>query len=92
MTKVVNIKTDKYDIFIGRPSEYGNPFLIGRDGNRDEVCAKYQDYFDHKIATDKNFYAAVMGLKDKTLGCFCKKKNKQIKCHGDTIANYLNSL
>jgi Domain of unknown function (DUF4326) len=29
-------------VYVGRPSKWGNPFLIGRDGSRDEVIAKYR--------------------------------------------------
>jgi hypothetical protein len=32
MTKVVHCKKEKYDIYIGRPSKWGNPFVISKDG------------------------------------------------------------
>ena len=28
-------------VFIGRPTDFGNPYSIGKDGNREEVYAKY---------------------------------------------------
>ena len=28
-------------VYIGRPSVWGNPFSIGKDGDREEVIAKY---------------------------------------------------
>ena len=38
LPSVLNIKTDRVDldkdIFCGRPSKWGNPFVIGRDGDR----------------------------------------------------------
>ena len=46
MTVVVNKKTHKKtedDLYIGRPSKWGNPFVIGRDGTRDEVILKYAE-------------------------------------------------
>jgi hypothetical protein len=43
-TRVVNVKKDRYDIFIGRPSIWGNPFIIGKDGNRSEVIRKYKKW------------------------------------------------
>lgn len=85
MTKVVHCKKEKYDVYIGRPSIFGNPFLIGKDGDRIDVIKKYRDYFLHRIKTDENFYHAVCELKDKTLGCFCKP----LLCHGDVIIDYL---
>jgi len=30
-------------VYIGRGSIYGNPFVIGKDGNRYEVCDKYEE-------------------------------------------------
>jgi len=27
-------------VYIGRPSKWGNPFVIGRDGSRADVIAK----------------------------------------------------
>jgi hypothetical protein len=29
-------------VYVGRPSKWGNPVVIGRDGSRDEVIAKYR--------------------------------------------------
>ena len=31
-------------VYIGRPSKWGNPFVIGKDGTRQEVVQKYKDY------------------------------------------------
>jgi hypothetical protein len=28
--------------YVGRPSALGNPFVVGRDGSREEVIAKYR--------------------------------------------------
>lgn len=40
--KVVHCKKSKYDVYIGRPSIWGNPFTIGKDGTRKEVCKNMQ--------------------------------------------------
>jgi len=87
ITKVVHCKKEKYDVYIGRPSLFGNPFSIGRDGNRKEVIAKFGVYFFKRIMTDKKFHLAVLGLKGKILGCWCKPK----ECHGDIIVEYLKN-
>lgn len=88
MSIVVNIKkTQNYDVKIGRPSIFGNPFVIGEDGDRDEVVNKYKTYFDNRIKKDPIFKAKVDELKGKTLGCYCKP----LKCHGDIIIDYLNN-
>ena len=30
--------------YVGRPSPLGNPFVLGRDGNREEVIAEYRHW------------------------------------------------
>ena len=43
--KVVHCKHGElYDIYIGRPSRWGNPFVIGKDGTREEVVEKYRNW------------------------------------------------
>lgn len=86
MTSVVNIKYSKCDVNCSREGYYGNPYLIGRDGTRDEVCDKYEEYFAYKILHDARFRANILSLKDKVLGCYCYPK----RCHCNTIANFLN--
>lgn len=41
-TKVVNIKRELYDVLIDRTTEWGNLFIIGRDGTRTEVIEKHR--------------------------------------------------
>ena len=84
MTKVVHYKKESYDIYIGRGSKWGNPFKIGKDGNRQEVIDKYEEYIRNKpeLLTD------LQELKGKTLGCWCKPKD----CHGDVLAKLINEF
>ena len=47
MCKVLNFRqagklTNAGQVFVGRPTKWGNPFVIGRDGSRAEVIAKYR--------------------------------------------------
>lgn len=86
MTRVVNLRKESYDVYIGRGSPFGNPFKIGRDGSRDTVIVKYRDYFYDRINKDEEFRKLVLELKDKVLGCYCKPHN----CHGDIIVEYLD--
>lgn len=86
-TKVVNIRTEACDVYIGRGSIFGNMFKLNRDGNREEVIAKYKEYFYHKVNIDAEFRAAVLSLRGKRLGCYCKP----LACHGDVIVEYLNN-
>ena len=42
--KVVHCKREKYDVYIGRGSKWGNPFKIGVNGSRREVIELYRDW------------------------------------------------
>ena len=70
-------------VYVGRPGPYGNPFVIGRDGDRDEVIAKYADW----LATQPGLIArAQRELAGKDLVCFCAPK----PCHGDVLMAIAN--
>lgn len=82
MTKVVNCNTEYYDVYIGRPSKWGNPFKIGRDGSRKEVIEKYRKY----ILSNDKLLKDLDELENKILGCWCKPKS----CHGDVLVELVN--
>ena len=67
LPKVVNLRNDKYDIYIGRGSKWGNPFKIGLDGTRGEVIKKYEDY----ILKQPELLEDLDELDGKVLGCYC---------------------
>jgi len=77
-TTVVHCKKEPYDVFIGRPSKWGNPFKIGRDGNRTVCIQKYRDY----VLSRPDLMTSLHELKGKRLGCWCKPST----CHGDVLA------
>jgi hypothetical protein len=82
--QVVHFKKRSYDVYVGRPSKWGNPFEIGKDGTRDEVIQKYENW----IRTQPELMAALPELKGKVLGCWCKPQ----KCHGDVLIKLLEEL
>ena len=89
MTRVVNLKTDRYDIYIGRPSKWGNPFSHQDDtlaefkvSTRDEAIDKYAQW----IQTQPELLNSLDELKGKLLGCYCKPK----RCHGDILVSMIN--
>lgn len=87
LTKVVNIdKNPEYDTYIGRGSQWGNPYAIGYDGDREEVIRKFR--YDFERGLMKFTKEDTLNLKGQTLGCHCRPA----PCHGDVIAEYLNTL
>lgn len=90
--KVINLRKEKYTHYIGRGSIFGNPFVIGKDGNRGDVIIKYEKYIRNKMyslvyLTDLG--KALYNLpEDAILGCFCKPQ----ACHGDIIIKIWKEL
>lgn len=79
---VKNVRKDKYDVLIDRSTKWGNPFIIGKDGTREEVIEKYRNYIKDN---DELREAAYKELRNKTLGCHCSPK----ECHGDVLVEIL---
>lgn len=80
-TVVVNRREEKYDVDIGRGSKWGNPFVVGEDGNRTQVIIKYEEW----IRKQAHLLAALSELVNKRLGCYCWPK----ACHGEVLIKLL---
>jgi len=66
------------DVYIGRGSPWGNPFVIGLHGrDRDEVC----EMFEARTLPSLDLTPLI----GKNLVCFCAPK----RCHGDSILRAL---
>lgn len=71
-------------VYIGRPSKWGNPFVIGKHGDRATVIALFEQYLlerPHLIAEAK------AELRGRDLVCFCSPQ----ACHGDVLLRIANS-
>ena len=62
---------------IDRNSDWGNPFEIPNDGDRDTVCDSYEIFFPRKFS----LHSRLDELKGKVLGCWCFPQ----RCHGDFL-------
>jgi hypothetical protein len=81
-TRVVNIKKEAAEVYIGRPSAFGNPWRIGVDGTREEVIDLYRQSTAANYLDNVSFRNEIRALKGMTLGCFCSP----LPCHGDVLA------
>jgi hypothetical protein len=43
-THVVHCRKEYFHVYIDRPSKWGIPFKIGKDGSRDEAIQKYRPW------------------------------------------------
>jgi hypothetical protein len=83
-TRVVNIRVEPCDILMMRPSEWGNPYIIGRDGTRAEVIAKHDAWFQMQTW----LLAKLPKLVGLRLGCCCHP----LPCHVDNIIRKMKEL
>ena len=92
-TRVVHCKREPYDVYIGRPSIWGNPFTHIKDKDtlaefivkdRDEAIRKYGEWARRQPI----IMGRIEELRGKILGCWCHPK----KCHGNVIVEILNEI
>lgn len=78
-----NIKDNTHGIYIGRGTPLGNPYEIGKDGDRDAVIGQYRDYLLKELAlANPVLITALKQLsEDSILRCHCSPA----KCHGEVI-------
>jgi hypothetical protein len=89
MNRVVHCRKEPYDVYIGRPGKWGNPFTHIRDkktlaefivSDREEAIQKYEEWI-----RKSPLLSQIEELRGKTLGCWCKPKS----CHGDVLLKIL---
>lgn len=85
---------------VARPSKWGNPFVVGRDGTREECVVYYRILMSgylcvsSKATPDEqksvNSYVArnLHRLKGKNLACWCRLDGKP--CHADVLLELAN--
>jgi hypothetical protein len=90
-TRVVHCKREPYDVYIGRPSKWGNPFSHKagtlakfKVATRDQAVTSFEEWIKTQPQLLKDLYE----LKGKVLGCWCKP----LSCHGDVLAKLADAL
>ena len=75
-------------VYVGRPSPLGNPFILGKHGNRQQVVSKYDDWLRRLIKDEDSPQARkIAELRrlaqqgDLDLACYCAP----LACHADVI-------
>lgn len=82
-TRVVHCKRERFDVYIGRPSKWGNRFQIQGKSSRFKTqpaadpIAAYREW----VMAQPDLVAALPELRGKVLGCWCKPG----PCHGDVL-------
>ncbi|MGN7187027.1 DUF4031 domain-containing protein [Microbacterium enclense] len=81
VTTVVNRRSHSFDVYIGRGSDWGNPFIIGEHGSRADVIHR----FELHLRSRPDLLVRLPELRGKRLGCYCAPR----ACHGDVLARYI---
>ena len=90
-TRVVHCKKEPFDVYIGRPGKWGNPFWFTKypvpgfahqERTREESIALFRNW----IMTKPELLRDLKDLKGKVLGCWCSPK----PCHGDVLVELAN--
>lgn len=93
-TRVVNVKKEDCDVYIGRAmpgfvaSPFCNIYRSGKDGTRTEVIAAYRAYIQERLDKEPWLRAELEKLRGKRIGCWCKP----LACHGDVLVELLDGL
>ncbi len=104
MTRVVHCQKAPYDVYVGRDARdpvrgrFGNPFIIGTHGTREEVVAMYEGWlrtgnsYTVTEATEErrqDILTHLAALEGKVLGCWCGPKQR---CHSHVLVALLGEL
>lgn len=88
---VVHCKKDSYDVYIGRPSKWGNPFSHLPNSkaeflvdSKEEAIDKYREWL---LSQPELVSQVKKELRGKTISCWCRPG----WCHGDVLAEIANS-
>ena len=89
--RVVHCRREAFDVYIGRPSIWGNPFshlpntlAKFRTRTREEAIARYDEWLD----TQPQLLELIPTLAGKILGCWCVP----LACHGYVLLRRANPI
>lgn len=86
-------------VSVTRPGPYGNPYIVGRDGDAKECTAKFRAAWNHAVACAERDRTPFMPfgkpiylgpLVGKNLACFCRED--ALFCHADVLLDIVAAL
>ena len=63
-------------VYVGRPTIWGNPFVIGKDGSRAEVIAKYETW----LMSQPQLLSKLHELRGKNLFAGARRRLVMVRC------------
>lgn len=90
MPRIINKKTMKVprgSVYVGRPSPWGNPFIVGVHGDSGECVRLHREMVLKKVKDDPNYFRIIKSvLGGKDLVCFCAPE----ACHAEIYLELAN--
>lgn len=92
-------------VYVGRPTRYGNPFVVGRDGKVADcmylytllangyLCLGMKATIEEQERAQRAMRDAKKYLRGKNLACWCPlidKDGKPVPCHADILLKIAN--
>ena len=91
MKHVVHCKKESYDVYIGRPSKWGNNYSHNYNTSASYKVDSREDAiraYEYDLWSNSTLVAEAQSeLKNKVLGCWCAP----LACHGEVLYKYANS-
>jgi len=90
--QIVHWKQQPYDVYIGRPSRWGNPFSSKASIAEHRVVNKAEALYKHRewVLNNPSLIASIkQELQGKTLGCWC---SSPYACHGLVLWEIANDI
>lgn len=80
MSQIVHVKKSPFDVYCGRPGPFGNPFSIGKDGDRNAVIEKFARWI--VMPAQAPLFVRIRNeLPGKVLACWCSP----LRCHCEVL-------
>lgn len=76
----------RFAVDITRGTPYGNPFVVGKDGTRQECVDWFREYAEWRLTKQPHWLRPLRGV--KKIKCVCAPQ----PCHGDVIAELVERL
>ena len=88
MGRIVNLKNEPDAVANGavrvdRRTRWGNPYVLGKDGSREQVVARYRVELWRRIRAGEVSLADLAALDRKPLACWCWPTRP---CHAEVLS------
>lgn len=70
-------------VSVDRGTDFGNPFVMHGEDQRDHVCDLFEQYAAWRLTVDPGW---LLPLKGRNLACWCAPR----RCHADTLLRLAN--